>query len=340
MVNAPTDAGAPAGHIAVLGAGSWGTVFSHMLAKGENNVRLWARREELASELNETRMNATYVQGLALPARVRASSDIAHVLEGARGIVLAVPAQSLRRCLESWPRLPHVPVVSLIKGIERGSNERMSQILADVGGVSENLIAVLSGPNLAREIALEQPCASVITSSSEGAAREVASWCSAPYFRAYVSRDVTGVEVAGAMKNVIAIAVGAAAGLGYGDNTRASLITRGLAEITRLGVALGAEASTFAGLAGMGDLVATCASPLSRNFRLGKALGEGQSLEQAKASVGQTAEGVPTARAVADLAERTHLDLPITRALVDVVDRGRNIAEVTSALLSRSVRFE
>ena len=155
-----------------------------------------------------------------------------------------------------------------------------------------------------------------------------------------MSRDVTGVEVAGAMKNVIAIAVGAAAGLGYGDNTRASLITRGLAEITRLGVALGAETSTFAGLAGMGDLVATCASPLSRNFRLGKALGEGQSLEEARASVGQTAEGVPTARAVAELAERSQLDLPITRALVDVVDRGRNIAEVTSALLSRSVRFE
>ncbi|SHV66201.1 Glycerol-3-phosphate dehydrogenase, NAD-dependent [Mycobacteroides abscessus subsp. abscessus] len=339
-VNVPGSAGACTGHIAVLGAGSWGTVFSHMLAKGGNDVRLWARREELATEITKARENASYVPGLHLPARIEASSDIAHVLEEARGIVLAVPAQSLRACLEAWPRLPRVPVVSLIKGIERGSDERMSQVIAQSGAVSEDLIAVLSGPNLAREIAREQPCASVIASTSEITAREVASWCSAPYFRAYVSRDVTGIEVAGAMKNVIAIAVGAAAGLGYGDNTRASLITRGLAEITRLGVSLGAEPSTFAGLAGMGDLVATCASPLSRNFRLGKALGEGQSLEEAKASVGQTAEGVPTARAVADLADRSHLDLPITRALVDVVDCGRNIAEVTSALLSRSVRFE
>lgn len=311
-----------------------------MLARGGNRVRLWARRADLASQINDNHENASYVPGLKLPASVWASSDTEDVIQGACGIVLAVPAQSLRANLEAWPSIAHLPVVSLIKGIERGSDERMSQILATTGGISESRIAVLLGPNLAREIAREQPCASVIASASEETAREVASWCSAPYFRAYVSRDVTGVEVAGAMKNVIAIAVGAAAGLGYGDNTRASLITRGLAEITRLGVALGAETSTFAGLAGMGDLVATCASPLSRNFRLGKALGEGLSLEEARASVGQTAEGVPTARAVAELAERSQLDLPITRALVDVVDRGRNIAEVTSALLSRSVRFE
>lgn len=199
---------------------------------------------------------------------------------------------------------------------------------------------MLSGPNLSGEIAARQPCGSVVAAPTKDAAEAFAAWFRAPYLRAYTSTDVIGVEVAGAVKNVIAIAVGAAAGLGYGHNTTASLITRGLAEITRLGVALGGRGETFAGLAGMGDLVATCASPASRNHRLGLALGEGLDVEAAAARVGQTAEGVATARAVAHAAERLGVDMPITRSVVAVVDHGAKIEQVTTALLSRSVRPE
>lgn len=325
--------------LAVLGAGSWGTVFCTVLAAAGAEVRLWARREEVAQQITSTRVNSQYVPDLELPDSVEASSDVAHVLDGVDGIVLAVPAQSLRANLEQWPALPDVPVVSLIKGIELGTDLRMSQILTEFG-VAEQNIAVLSGPNLAREIAQRQPCASVVACESARTAALVAAWCRAPWVRTYVSDDVIGTEIAGAMKNVIATAVGAAAGLGFGDNSRASLITRGLAEITRLGVAVGAQPQTFAGLAGMGDLVATCTSSLSRNFRLGRALGQGLSVQEALASVGQTAEGVATARAVADIGQRLRIDLPITNALVDVIDRGRDISSVTRELLSRSVRPE
>ncbi len=326
--------------IAVMGAGSWGTVFCAVLAVSGAQVRLWARRAEAARTINETHANSVYVPDLMLPDSVAATSDPSEALEDVDGIVLAVPAQSLRENLEAWPPFPDVPVVSLIKGIERGSDLRMSEILATVGGIAPSRIAVLSGPNLAREIALQQPCASVVASESRETASVVAQWCRAPWLRTYVSDDVIGVEIAGAMKNVIATAVGAAAGLGFGDNSRASLITRGLAEITRLGVARGAQPQTFAGLAGMGDLVATCTSSLSRNFRLGYALGEGLSVDEAKATVGQTAEGVATARAIAELGAGLDLDLPITQSLVDVIDHGRDISSVTRELLARSVRPE
>lgn len=326
--------------IAVMGAGSWGTVMASVLAAAGSDVTMWARRPEIANAINSTRANSAYIPGLVLPPSVTATNDPGQALAGATGVVLAVPAQSLRANLTSWPQLPPVPVLSLIKGIERDSDLRMSQVIHDVGGVRDELIAVLSGPNLAREIALEQPCASVVASISAETSAIAAEWCRAPWLRTYVSSDVVGVEIAGAMKNVIATAVGAAAGLGFGDNSRASLITRGLAEITRLGVALGAHPQTFAGLAGMGDLVATCTSDLSRNFRLGQALGQGLSVDEAKAAVGQTAEGVATARAVSDIGERLGIDLPITNSLVDVIDRGRDISSVTEELLSRSVRPE
>ncbi|CAM3997293.1 NAD(P)H-dependent glycerol-3-phosphate dehydrogenase [Helcobacillus massiliensis] len=331
-------AGAPL--IAVLGAGSWGTTFSSVLAAAGCRVRIWARRADIAAEITERRTNRGYIPELTLPDTVNASSDAGAVLDGADGVVIAVPAQKLRGALEQWPALPDVPVVSLVKGIERDTDLRISELLASVGRIEPSRIAVLSGPNLAVEIAQQQPCAAVVASTSAATADRVARWCRAPYMRTYVSSDVIGVEVAGAMKNVIATAVGAAAGLGYGDNTRASLITRGLAEMTRLGTAVGARADTFAGLAGMGDLVATCASPLSRNFRLGAALGRGLSVEDAIREVGQTAEGVATARAVRQIAHERDLDLPITSMLVDVIDHGRDISSVTRELLSRSVRPE
>lgn len=347
MSTPPRSADASPRRIAVLGAGSWGTTFALVLARAGQDVTLWARREDVVREITDHRRNSAYLGDRELPERITATSDVRRALDGADGIVLAVPAQTLRANLEQWRdalgrehRLPDVPVLSLIKGIERGTDARISQVVADAGGVDPRRIAVLSGPNLSAEIAAGEPCASVVAAAETDLAHEIAHWCAGPAFRAYTSTDVIGVEIAGAVKNVIALAVGAAAGLGLGDNTRASLITRGLAEITRLGVAAGAEPATFAGLAGMGDLVATCASPLSRNHRLGRALGEGLDVAAATERVGQTAEGVPTARAVAEIADRLGIDMPITRSVVDIVDRGRDIREATTALLSRSVRPE
>lgn len=326
--------------LTVLGAGSWGTTFAQVLADGGAEVTLWARREEVAREIGTQHRNSAYLGDLELPATLRATADVAAALEGADGVVVAIPAQSMRATLAPWPALPAVPVLSLTKGIERGTDARISEILARAGGADPSLVGVLSGPNLSGEIAERRPCASVVAAPEEALAETFASWCSAPYLRAYTSTDVVGVEVAGAVKNVIAIAVGAATGLGHGHNTTASLITRGLAEITRLGVSLGGRRETFPGLAGMGDLVATCSSPLSRNHRLGLALGRGLDVAAAAAEVGQTAEGVATARAVADIAARHGVDMPITRSVVAVVDHGARIDEVTTALLSRSVRPE
>lgn len=326
--------------LAVLGAGSWGTTFAGVLADGGAEVTLWARREEVAREIREEHANSAYLPGHRLPDALHGTSRLEEALDGVDGVVLAIPAQSLRATLERWSALPAVPLLSLIKGIERGTDARISEVIADAGRADPERIGVLSGPNLSAEIAERRPCASVVAAPSQELADVLATWCEAPYLRAYTSTDVIGVEIAGAVKNVVAIAVGAATGLGHGHNTTASLITRGLAEITRLGVALGGRQETFAGLAGMGDLVATCASPLSRNHRLGLALGHGLDVEAAAAEVGQTAEGVATARAVADLASRLGVDMPITRSVVAVVDQGARIDEVTTALLSRSTRPE
>ena len=339
---APPEAPVPPSRprLAVLGAGSWGTTFAQVLADSGAEVMLWARREEIAREIRQEHRNSAYLPDLLLPESIRAASRPEEALEGVDGVVIAIPAQSLRGTLAAWPALPELPVLSLTKGIERGTDARISEVIAAAGGVDPARLGVLSGPNLSAEIAARRPCASVVAAPSQDLADLFAGWCDAPYLRAYTSTDVVGVEIAGAVKNVIAIAVGAAAGLGHGHNTTASLMTRGLAEITRLGIALGGRRETFAGLAGMGDLVATCASPLSRNHRLGLALGRGLDVGAAAAEVGQTAEGVATARAVADLASRLGVDMPITRAVVAVVDHGARIDEVTTALLSRSVRPE
>lgn len=330
----------PTPRLAVLGAGSWGTTFAQVLADSGAQVTLWARREEVACEIRETHRNRAYLGDHELPDALRATSSIDEALADADALIIAVPAQSLRETLGTWPTLPAVPVLSLTKGIERGTDRRITELLTEAGGADRALTGVLSGPNLSREILERRPCGSVIACPDAALAARLASWITAPYLRVYTSTDVVGVEIAGAVKNVIAIAVGAATGLGHGHNTTASLITRGLAEITRLGEALGGRRETFAGLAGMGDLVATCSSPLSRNHRLGLALGRGLDVAAAAAEVGQTAEGVATARAVAEIAERLGVDMPITRAVVEVVDHGAQIDDVTAALLARSVRPE
>lgn len=328
--------------VAVLGAGSWGTTFAKVLADAGGQVTLHARRPELATAIAEFRENPDYLPGIRLPSAVTATTDAQEALDGATIVVLAVPSQSLRENLTRWtPSLPDdATLLSLMKGIELGSTKRMSEVIGEVTGAGADRIAVLSGPNLAREIAEEQPAATVIACPDTGRAEALQAACHTPYFRPYTNPDMVGCELGGAVKNVIALACGIAEGLGFGDNTRASLITRGLAETARLGMALGAELTTFAGLAGLGDLVATCSSPLSRNRTFGEKLGQGMSVEEVQESTRQTAEGVKSCRSVLDLARAHDIDVPITEAVVRVCHEGEAPSRMVKEIMSREAKPE
>lgn len=329
--------------VAVLGAGSWGTAFAKVLADAGTDVVLWARRPEVADAIAGNRENADYLPGITLPANLAATSDAAKALDGARAVVLAVPSQTLRANLTGWRDQlpPDATLVSLAKGVELGTLKRMSEVIREVAGVPEDRVAVVSGPNLAREIAAEQPTATVIGCTDHDRAVELQRACSTSYFRPYTNVDVVGCELGGACKNVIALACGMAAGMGFGDNTTASLITRGLAETARLGEALGADPLTFAGLAGLGDLVATCASPLSRNRSFGERLGRGESLAQAqRAAHGQVAEGVKSCSSIRELAARHGVDMPITEGVHQVCHEGLDPRVLTAALLGRERKAE
>lgn len=327
----------------VLGAGSWGTTFGKVLVDAGNDVTLWARRPELAAQINEAHENAEYLPGIALPSAVVATHDAAAAVHDAELVAFAIPAQTLRANLAGWA--PHLPadatLVSLMKGVELGTAKRMTEVIAEITGAPLERIAVVTGPNLAREIAEEQPTATVIACVDEACAGEVQKLCGTPYFRPYTNTDVVGCELGGAVKNVIALACGIGQGMGFGDNSVASIITRGLAETARLGEYLGADPLTFAGLAGLGDLVATCNSPLSRNRTFGERLGRGESLEQAQAHThGQVAEGVQSCRAVLDLARRHDVEVPITAA-VEAVCFGRiTPRQMLETLMSRSMKSE
>jgi glycerol-3-phosphate dehydrogenase (NAD(P)+) len=327
---------------AVLGAGSWGTTFAKVLADAGCDVGLHARRAELAKSITEDGENRDYLPGVRLPAGVHATADAGEALLGADIVVLAVPSQSLRANLTEWSALlpGDATLLSLMKGIELGTTKRMSEVICELTGAGSDRVAVLSGPNLAREIAEEQPAATVIgcTDTARGEALQAA--CHTRYFRPYTNPDLIGCELGGAVKNVIALACGVAAGLGFGDNTRASLITRGLAETARLGIALGAEMTTFAGLAGLGDLVATCSSPLSRNRTFGEKLGRGMSVEEVQQSTRQTAEGVKSCRSILDLARAHGVDVPITEAVVRVCHEGEAPAQMVREIMSREAKSE
>ncbi|MGY1722504.1 NAD(P)H-dependent glycerol-3-phosphate dehydrogenase [Blastococcus sp. SYSU DS0533] len=327
---------------AVLGAGSWGTTFAKVLADAGCEVRLHARRPELVEAISERRENADYLPGVRLPDRLRATADPAEALDDAEVVVLAVPSQSLRGNLTVWREMlpPDATLLSLMKGIELGSTKRMSEVICEVTGADPRRVAALSGPNLAREIAEEQPAATVIACADDGRGTQLQAACHTRYFRPYTNPDVVGCELGGAVKNVIALAAGIAEGLGFGDNTRASLITRGLAETARLGLALGAELTTFAGLAGLGDLVATCSSPLSRNRTFGEKLGRGMSVEEVQRSTRQTAEGVKSCRSVLDLARAHGIDVPITEAVVRVCHEGEAPAQMVREIMSREAKPE
>ncbi len=326
----------------VLGAGSWGTAFAKVLADAGTEVTLWARRPELAAAMRASRENADYLPGVPLPDRLTPTADAEQALAGADTVVLAVPAQTLRPNLESWFGLvpPNATLVSLAKGVELGTCKRMSEVICEVAVVRPERVCVLSGPNLAREIAAGQPTATVVACIDHDRAVAVQRACSAPYFRPYTHTDVVGCELGGAVKNVIALVCGMAVGMGLGDNTLASIITRGLAETARLGVALGADPLTFAGLAGLGDLVATCNSPLSRNRTFGERLGRGMSVEQVTAETRQTAEGVKSCRSVLELAGRYGVEMPIVEQVVRVVYEGETPQDMVKALMAREMKSE
>jgi glycerol-3-phosphate dehydrogenase (NAD(P)+) len=328
---------------AVLGSGSWGTAFAKVLADAGTDTIMWARRPELAETITNKHANPDYLAGLELPESLTATADPAEALAGADLVVLAIPSQTLRANLTGWAELLPVQatLVSLMKGIELGTVMRMSEVISQVAGAEPGRVAVISGPNLAGEIAREQPTATVVACTDPDRGAQVQLACTAPYFRPYTNTDVIGTELGGAVKNVIALACGMASGMGFGNNTIASLITRGLAETSRLGMALGADPMTFAGLAGLGDLVATCASPLSRNRSFGERLGKGETLEQAQlATNGQVAEGVKSCQSVLDLAGRHGVDVPITRVMDSVCNGNLEPMEAAALLMSRSTKSE
>jgi len=327
---------------AVFGTGNWGTAFSLVLADAGTDTVLCGRRAEVVERIERDHQNPEYLPGIALPEAVHATTDPAAALDGADFLVLTIPAQSLRESLTRWAPLipPQTVLVSLIKGIELGTCMRMSQVIAEVTGAAPDRIAVVSGPNLAPEIAERHPAASVVACADQAVAERLQKACHSPYFRPYTNTDVIGCELGGAVKNVIGLAAGIADGMGLGDNTKASLITRGLAETTRLGIAAGADPFTFSGLAGLGDLVATCASPLSRNHRFGSLLGGGRTVAEAQQEVRQTTEGVKSCESVLELARRHGVEMPLVETVVAVVHEGRSPREMLAALMARSAKSE
>ena len=328
--------------VAVMGAGSWGTAFSIVLADAGNDVAMWARREDLCATINDRRENSDYLPGVELPRSIAATHEPDEALTGADFVVLAVPSQTLRQNLSGWATL--VPsdavLVSLMKGVELGSLKRMSEVIAEVTGAGPERIGVVSGPNLAKEIARREPAASVVACEDEDVAARLRDLCHSPAFRPYSSADVIGCELGGAYKNVIALSVGMAVGLGFGDNTTASVITRGLAETARLATELGADPMTLMGLAGLGDLVATCSSPLSRNRTFGEKMGRGMTTDEITASTRQVAEGVKSCSSLLDLARRSGVYAPIVEHVHAVVEGEMTAAEMLRSLVNRGTKAE
>jgi glycerol-3-phosphate dehydrogenase (NAD(P)+) len=328
--------------VAVFGAGSWGTAFSMVLADAGHDITLWARREDVCASINEKRENPDYLPGIELPGTISATHDHEKAAAGADFVVLTVPSQTLRENLTVWaPALPDDAVlVSLMKGVELGSLKRMSEVIAEVTGAGPERIGVVSGPNLAMEIARREPAASVVACADEEVAKRLREAFHSATFRPYSSTDVVGCELGGAYKNIIALAVGMAVGLGFGDNTTASVITRGLAETARLAANFGADPMTLMGLAGLGDLVATCSSPLSRNRTFGEKLGQGMTTEEITASSRMVAEGVKSCSSLLDLARQVDVYAPIVEHVHAVVVGEMTAGDMLTSLISRDTKHE
>lgn len=308
--------------VTVMGAGSWGTTFAKILADAGNDVTLWARREDVVDEINTEHRNGDYLPGVNLPSNLIATADTNAALAEAEQIYIAIPSQSLRASLLEWsPMIPASAIlVSLMKGVEKESGLRMSEVIASVANISPDRIAVVSGPNLALEIAAGQPTASVAASTSKETAGKVASASTNDYFTTFTNKDVIGTEFGGILKNLIAVAIGIVNGVGYGENTKASIMTRGLSEISRFAVAFGAKEKTMVGLSGLGDLIATCESPLSRNHKAGEMLGKGYSTREVLKRMSQTAEGLASVAPILQLAAEKGVEMPIVHQVQLVIE--------------------
>ncbi len=327
-------------HVAVIGAGSWGTTVAAIAAQNRPTV-LWARRPELAEHINAHHTNTDYLAGFTLPNELRATADLADAVGGADVIVMGVPSHGFREVVAEFAPYvrPWVPVVSLTKGLERGSLKRMTEVVRDE--LPGHPVAVLTGPNLAKEILAGEPAATVVAIDDPTVAEELQRIFTAlGRLRVYTNTDVVGCEVGGVVKNVIAIAAGMAEGMGFGHNTLATLITRGLAEMSRLGVSLGADPLTFAGLAGMGDLIATCSSTQSRNHMVGHRLGKGENISAILADMKMVAEGVKSSPSVLALARRMGVDMPVTEQVAAVCHEGRAVREAVTRLMARDTASE
>ncbi|MDP8987047.1 MAG: NAD(P)-dependent glycerol-3-phosphate dehydrogenase [Actinomycetota bacterium] len=325
--------------VAVIGAGSWGTTFAALQCRN-GPTTLWARRAELATEIDGHATNRSYLPGVRLPRALRATASLAEVVAGAEVVAVAVPTHGFRTVVRDLaPHVPPgVPVISLAKGLEQRTRKRMTEVIGEV--LPGHPVGVLTGPNLAGEIQAGQPAASVLAMADEAAASALQPALATETFRIYVNDDVVGCEVAGALKNVVAIAAGMADGMGLGDNARAAIVTRGLAELSRLGAALGGDPRTFSGLAGLGDLVATCGSARSRNHRVGVALGRGRALEAVVAEMSMVAEGVKSAPVVCELGAELGVEVPIAEQTVAVCEGRRPVSDALAALMHRPPRKE
>ncbi|HVM15187.1 MAG TPA: NAD(P)H-dependent glycerol-3-phosphate dehydrogenase [Egibacteraceae bacterium] len=330
------------GKVAVMGAGSWGTAFAMICCDAGEDVVLWARRAEVAEQVATAHRNTSYLGDVALPQRLHATADSEEALHAADVVVVAVPSHGLRGSLEDWSgAAPRDAIyVSLIKGIELETRKRASQVIREVLNLSYDRVVVLSGPNLARECALRLPSGSVAAAPEAAVTKRVQAMSHTDYFRVYTNPDLVGVELGGAVKNPMALAAGIADGMGFGDNTKAMLITRGLAEMTRLGVAQGGNPLTFSGLAGMGDLVVTCMSAQSRNRHVGEQLGRGRSLHEVVAEMNMVAEGVKSSKAVVELAREHGVEMPIVEHVVKVVHEGMDPHDMVRALMGREPKAE
>ncbi len=326
--------------VTVLGSGAWGSTMAQVLSDAGNHVLIWGRNQEVVDEINSQHTNRKYLDENLLPVGLRATSDLTEAFNYSSIYVLAVPAQTLRENLKAWKPLvnPHALYISTLKGIEVSSDSRMTEIIQEEMNTQE--VALITGPNLASELIIRQPAGAVAAAPTMVLAEKVQKLFATPYYRVYTSTDVLGCEYAGAIKSVIALAVGISIGMGFGENTQAMLITRGLNEVARLCAAHGADPLSAAGLAGMGDLVASCGSPLSRNRTFGEVLGRTGSMEAAREQVAKTVEGVATANAVLEIAHRVGIEVPVIEAVADVVTGSITPAAALDRLMEITTRAE
>ena len=326
----------------VLGTGAWGTTLAQIIVDAGHDVLMWGRNSDVVAEINEKHSNEAFLSGITLDSRITATTDISAALAFSDLIILAIPAQTLRENLKNWKQYlsSQKALISTLKGIEAQTHTRMTEIIEQELGEGKHQIGLITGPNLADELIIRQPAGAVAASSDSDLVATMIDLFTNPYFRVYPSKDLVGCELAGATKSVIALAVGMAIGLGYGENTQSMIITRGLGEVARFGIGYGADPLTNLGLAGMGDLVASCGSPLSRNRTFGEVLGRTGSMAQASAEISKTVEGVASARAIRELAHRVGVEVPIIEVVSEVVSGSMTPTDAMHHLMSVSLRAE